>query len=270
MKDLPDQLNWLKFSSIDWTKDNAGFFYNRYDAPSTQTSGKMEQNAGQETEKLQYNKVYYHRLNTHQDKDVLIYQDTKNPDYNFRATTSYDGKYLILTTQRDSAKINTLSFADLTSNTLSGPISFTPIIGNWLGEFSYIYNVGSQFYLDTNYQAPRGKIVMIDVQYGDYISDPLEHMSIVIPEHPWGVMSGTQVMGGKLIVNYMVKASDRMYIYDFAVPAKFLYRVNLPDIGSINSAHGQYDDPIFLVKTTNFISPGMTYQVDTRNMTTTF
>src|SRR5262249_19886004 len=32
-KDLPDKLDWVKFSGASWTKDNKGFFYSRFDAP---------------------------------------------------------------------------------------------------------------------------------------------------------------------------------------------------------------------------------------------
>ena len=35
-KDLQkDVLQWVKFSSIAWTHDNEGFFYSRFDEPST-------------------------------------------------------------------------------------------------------------------------------------------------------------------------------------------------------------------------------------------
>ncbi len=36
-KDLPDVLKWSKFSGAEWTKDNKGFFYSRYDAPDEKT-----------------------------------------------------------------------------------------------------------------------------------------------------------------------------------------------------------------------------------------
>jgi prolyl oligopeptidase len=51
-KDLPEELDWLKFSSIDWTDDNKGFFYGRYDAPKV-SHGKQGE-AGEETEALQF------------------------------------------------------------------------------------------------------------------------------------------------------------------------------------------------------------------------
>lgn len=31
---MKDELKWIKFSSIAWTHDNAGFFYSRYDEPN--------------------------------------------------------------------------------------------------------------------------------------------------------------------------------------------------------------------------------------------
>jgi len=34
MKDLSDELNWVKFGSFDFTKDEKGFFYNRYPTPA--------------------------------------------------------------------------------------------------------------------------------------------------------------------------------------------------------------------------------------------
>lgn len=61
MKDLDDEINWIKLSGLSWTNDNKGFFYSRFDAPKDQV------NAGMETEENSFHKVYYHRLNTKQE-----------------------------------------------------------------------------------------------------------------------------------------------------------------------------------------------------------
>jgi len=74
-KDLPDEINWLKFSAIEWTIDNKGFFYNTFNAPKNKDKKNMGKKAGTETEKLEYNKIFYHRLGTQQKDDVLLYED---------------------------------------------------------------------------------------------------------------------------------------------------------------------------------------------------
>jgi len=53
-KDLEhDELKWIKFSGMSWTKDNKGFFYSRFDAPKTLEKDSMEK-AGTETDKLKH------------------------------------------------------------------------------------------------------------------------------------------------------------------------------------------------------------------------
>ena len=38
--DLPDEIQWVKFSSASWTKDNLGFYYSRFDEPTMPTCSK--------------------------------------------------------------------------------------------------------------------------------------------------------------------------------------------------------------------------------------
>ena len=63
MKDL-DRIDWLKFSSVEWALDNKGFFYSTFPAPKNADKKNMNKKdgAGKETEKLEFNKVYYHKL----------------------------------------------------------------------------------------------------------------------------------------------------------------------------------------------------------------
>jgi prolyl oligopeptidase len=53
-KQLPDEINWCKFSNVAWTKDGKGFFYARYQAPST---GGKDDGAGTEVEAAAGQKV---------------------------------------------------------------------------------------------------------------------------------------------------------------------------------------------------------------------
>ena len=77
----------IKFSGAAWTKDNKGFYYGRFDEPK-----------GKEFESVNYfQKLYYHRLGTTQDKDTLVYESKEHKDWQFSPTVTDDGKYLIIT-----------------------------------------------------------------------------------------------------------------------------------------------------------------------------
>lgn len=72
-----DEIMWVKFSGVSWSADNKGFFYSRYEVPKSfrdqnghaDVAGKQ----GQETDKLQNMKVYYHRVGQKQHTDVLLF-----------------------------------------------------------------------------------------------------------------------------------------------------------------------------------------------------
>lgn len=119
-KDLPDEINWIKFATMDWSSDEKGFFYNRYPTPKNLGKGSetatFDDKAGAKTEILEDSKVYYHRLNTKQDQDVLIYEDKQHKDLMFDPDVTADGKYLLMQTRKDTKKINLLSFADISKS----------------------------------------------------------------------------------------------------------------------------------------------------------
>src|SRR3989304_6059436 len=64
-KNLPESLEWSKFSGATWVKDNTGFFYAPFPIP---TEGETFQEAN-------YNqKLFFHRIGTSQSEDQLIYE----------------------------------------------------------------------------------------------------------------------------------------------------------------------------------------------------
>ena len=62
-KDLADEIRWMRFSDISWTKDSKGFYYSRYPEPP---KNKVLE-AG-----LSGQAIYYHRVGTPQSQDLLF------------------------------------------------------------------------------------------------------------------------------------------------------------------------------------------------------
>ena len=81
-----DTLVDIKFSGISW-RENDGFYYSSYDKPDgSELSAKTDQH-----------KVYYHKLNTAQKEDELIFGGTPEQKHRYiGAGTTEDNKYLIL------------------------------------------------------------------------------------------------------------------------------------------------------------------------------
>src|SRR5947207_15811235 len=117
-KDLSDVVKWVKFSDISWTHDNKGFFYSRYDEP---TSGNKMTNANKN------HKLYYHRVGQPQTGDELVYDRPDQPDWLFNASVTDDGQYLIITVSQGTDVRNRLYFIDLDNP--GKPHADNPIVG---------------------------------------------------------------------------------------------------------------------------------------------
>ncbi|MFA7541310.1 MAG: hypothetical protein WCZ02_04370, partial [Lysobacterales bacterium] len=70
-QDLPDQVQWVKFSGATWAADGSGFWYARYDEPTGENALKAVN---------QFQKLYFHRLGTDQSADELVYERSDEPD----------------------------------------------------------------------------------------------------------------------------------------------------------------------------------------------
>uniref|UniRef100_A0A915JYI0 Peptidase S9A N-terminal domain-containing protein n=1 Tax=Romanomermis culicivorax TaxID=13658 RepID=A0A915JYI0_ROMCU len=72
--DLPDKIEKLRYSSLCFTRDNAGVFYNRF--PETLNNAE-----GRNANKNEYHRLYFHYLGTDQSEDVLCVEFPNNPNY---------------------------------------------------------------------------------------------------------------------------------------------------------------------------------------------
>lgn len=102
-----DVLKFVKFSSIGWSKDSLGFFYQRF--PDRQEHG--ENSAGTETNADINASLFYHRVGTCQSEDLLVMgPDIKNPEYMYGASCTECGRYVVMTTSKDTGRSNLVRF----------------------------------------------------------------------------------------------------------------------------------------------------------------
>ena len=107
-------------------------------------------------------KAYYHKLNTKQNQDRLIYEDIENPNYSPYTIITNDFNYLILIQWNGTSKNNTIYYRKLKSNN-----DFIPLSDNWSGSFNFIGNDKEIFYFLTDLDAPKNRLIAMDIKNPD-------------------------------------------------------------------------------------------------------
>ena len=237
-KKLKDHLNWIKFSGISWYKN--GFFYSRYPKPA---KGK------ELTSSNEFHTVYYHKLGTDQKEDKRIFGDKNNPKMTFYAQTTDDEKYLIIYPSKGTSN-NALYIKNL-----SRPYSkFKTIISNFDNNYSVVDNIGNKLLVLTDKNAPKNRLVLINPKR------PSEkYWKTVIPEKE-DVLRSVQIIGGKIIANYMKDASSHIYMY--SLKGKYEKEIKLPALGTVGSFSGKRKNDIAFYTFTSFTYPPSIYKFD--------
>jgi prolyl oligopeptidase len=291
-RDLSDVLKWVKFSNISWTHDNKGFFYSRYDEPK---SGNVMTNVNRNQ------KVYYHRIGQPQSRDQLVYDRPDQPDWIFDARVSDDGEFLIVTVFQGTDVRTRLYFVDLDNAgkpQIDNPI--VRLIDKLDAEYEFVGNRGNIFYVRTDRNAARGRIVAISID-----NPREERWNTIVPEDKDALVDATMA-GDDIVGNYLQDAhsSVRLFtasrneqdelrsrrpqeqqrrnpgsIYDDTSTAPITTRgaqrlgggfvqrgeLPLPGIGTVTALSGKQGDDELFYSFTSFLSPTTIYRYDLKN-----
>jgi len=242
-----DTVEWVKFSNLSWAKDGSGFYYSRFAAPAQ----------GAEFQALNENQqVYFHRLGTAQSADRLIYATPDAPKRGHSAQVTEDGKWLVITTTEGTDNRYEITLLDLT-DPAAKPRTIVKGLEN---EWSLAGNVGPIFYWTTDKDAPRLRIVSMNVR------QPAPAIREVVPQDK-AVLEGAGIVGGKLVASYLVDVKSELRRY--TLDGKPDGVVALPGIGSVAGTSGAQDDDELFYAFTSFATPTSIYRYDLKTGTAT-
>ncbi|MBV9999522.1 MAG: S9 family peptidase [Verrucomicrobia bacterium] len=256
-RDRPDALHGLKFTEASWTNDHRGFFYARFPAPEP---GKGEM-------PVRNQKFYYHRLGDPQEKDRLILDAPEHPDWLFEASTTEDGRYLIVQIQHGADNYNLLYVKDL-GDPLNPDLDrpFQPVIDQFTAEYRPLGVVDQRLLLLTNQDAPRSKIV--SVALGTPTPSPADAtgttgvtgvMTDLVPEMG-DRLERALLAGGKLVLVYLVDAKHQLRIA--GLDGKPEGDIPLPSLGTIRELAGKPGRTELFYSFTSFLYPTTVYRYD--------
>ena len=92
-KIIEDTIRNVKFSGFQW-KNNDGFFYSSYDKPKGSELSEM----------TDQHKLYYHKIGTSQDEDLLIFGENQDEKHRYvSGNVTDDGKYLFISASKSTS-----------------------------------------------------------------------------------------------------------------------------------------------------------------------
>ena len=240
-KDLPDRLDWVKFSSAAWTIDGKGFFYSRYDAPKPGAAL---------TGSNHFQKLWYHRLGTPQSADLLVMESPAEKEWGFSATVSDDGRWLAITVWKGGTKNGLLMLA-LAQGAYGGGTPW-PLTMDFDATFRPVGFDGDRLFLRTDKGAPRGRLVAVDLK-----APAAANWKTLVAEGP-DALTDASAVGGRLVLQYLRDASTLVRVH--AADGSQQREVALPGIGTASGFDGRWGDADTFFSFTSPTTPPAIYR----------
>ena len=239
---LSDEVKWVKFSSLAWAADGAGFFYSRFPDPG---------NASQFQSLNTNQSVWYHAVGSSQDRDVLIYATPDRPTLGHSAQVTDDGRYLLITTSQGTDERYELHVGSLDDG---GNVKVRPLVVGLTHDWRLAGSVGPRFFFLTNKDAPRGRLVTVDVRRPS--ATPRQ-----IVAQSKDIMVGASLIGSRIILAYLGNAKSEVELRE--LDGRLVGPIDLPGTGTAAGFGGKGGDPETFFVFSGFASPPTIYRYNT-------
>jgi prolyl oligopeptidase len=169
-------------------------------------------------------------------------------------------QYLLLYISEGCDPVNKLYYCDMSDlhsifksfHSANSPLPFVKLIDNFDAKYDYIANDDSVFTFLTNKDAPKYKLVRVDLEKPNTWAD-------VLPESDKDVLeSACAVNGNQLIVSYLSDVKHLIQVRDLK-SGSLLHQLPI-DIGTVYDISARREDNVVFISFTSFLSPGIVYQ----------
>jgi prolyl oligopeptidase len=244
-KQLDDEINFSKFSGISWRGDE-GFYYSGYDKPSE---------ANKFSEATEFQKIFFHKIGTPQSNDELIYEDEKHPQRYKSAYLTEDERFLILSLSEgtDGSEIHYWDMKDKYQT------SFQLLCEGFKYNYEVVDNIGDKLIVNTNYNAPNYKLVLIDTK-----NNGTNNWKNFVAEKDIK-LDGVTHVGKRFFCSYLMNATSRIDMY--SLEGKFISTIKLPGLGTASGFDGGATDDHTFFSYTSFNQPSSVYKFDLKTNT---
>jgi len=241
---MGDEIRWAKFTALAWV-GNEGFLYSRFPAPKE----------GEAFQARNYNQaIYFHRVGTPQNQDQLVYATPDHPEYGHGATVTSDGQHVVIVSSIGTDARHEVHVIDLKQRSKLG-WQARPLVQGFDHDWKLVDGVGKTLWFATNKDAPRYRLVMVD------LAKPQLEWRELVKQSDDTLEQGT-IIGNKLVLAYLKDATSRAEVYDLAgKPARTLA---LNGIGTASGFQGRPGDPETFYSYTSFNQPAAVYRLDLR------
>ena len=200
---LPEEIDREEFGSVDWREDNQSFFYNRLQKLTKEMPA---------TEKFQRSKIFLHKLGEPVEKDVAVWGIDVTPNVAFTPmddgwiSTVPGSKWAIGVVEHGVKREFTFYYAP--AHAVGTPhVTWKKLCDVHAQVTEYALSGGDDVYLMTHDDAPRFKIIRVDLKSPD-----LEHAQVIVPQ-------------GKTVLHSLQAAKDALYVTEGDGAVRRLLRV---------------------------------------------
>jgi len=243
-KVMDDELRWAKYGGgVQWLGDE-GFFYSRFPA----TGEKPDYQS------LAYNQaIYYHKLGTPQSADVKVFATPEHKEYGHGISVSSDEKWATITSSVGTDARYEVYTIDLTKGSPAKGWQVKKVVSGFDNAWGLIDTVGSTAYFMTNKDAPRYRVVKMDMA----AATPVWTTVVAETEQP---IDGASIVGDKLVLTYLKDATTRAAV--FGLDGKPVNDIKLGELGTAGGFNGKPGDAETFYAFTSFTRPSTIYRLN--------
>ncbi len=225
--DLPDVLPARVYFDLSFLPDGSGFYY----------ATMLEDGP----------RVRFHKLGTKVEADPDVFVKGYAKEAIIVGDPSEDGRHLVIHVIHGSAadKVE-IWVQDLKTH---GPIE--PVIKDLDARF-FGFAVGNELFLQTNYRAPKGRVMALDLA-----KPSPQNWREVVPEAE-NAIDNVTLAGGKIWVAYVENAASKVKV--FQPDGKLAFEPNLPALGTVFDVQGKWENPAAYFSYASYAIPATVYR----------